>query len=169
MHSYVFQLSQNIVKREDWLTEDEVYENILGSLGSNAAESVEELSEDNRCMAITNLVCKWLPSELFETNGDGSFTYMGGLEEWIRSVYIPKIRLLASQIRPDKVFRLGVGSAYEVEKAIKNPLNLDSLFIMQANHHHSRAMRSGDFIEDYVSFLKPGDRIYVGAVFDYNF
>lgn len=169
MHSFVFELGKNPIKKENWLSDDSAYDTILTTLGSNAASEVASLTEGERAEAITNLVCKWLPCEMFETNADGTFTYTGGIEEWVRNVYIPRIKELASLIRPDKVFGLGVGSAYEVEKAIKNPLDLDSIFVINHGSYYSHAMRSGDFIEEFVKDLAPGDRIYVGAVFDYHF
>lgn len=169
MHSYIFQLSTRPIEAEDYLSEDAAFEK-----AERYVCCVTEISDEKRAEVITSLVCKWLPSDLFEINGDGTFTYLGGYEKWVKNFLIPSIQEAAMTLMADKVSLTGMGSSFEVRKRIENPLDMSSLFLITENPNTPNvftepAKQSGDFMDDFIKYLEPGTRIYIGGIYDYHF
>ena len=162
MHSFIFQLSTRPLSEEQYLSEDAVVFE-----ASRYADYVSELKEGKRAEAITELVSS-LPSDMFGSNADGTFSYLGGYEKWVKMVFIPHVQEAAMAMKGDKI--AGFGSSYEVKKRVDNPLNTGILFLItDENMFTEAAKQSGDFMEDFIGYMEPGTRIYIGGVYDYYF
>ena len=61
-----------------------------------------------------------------------------------------------------------VGPAYQLQKAILNPLCTDALFVTDFSNGYGLAERSRELMT-IIGNLEIGDKLYVGAVFGYHF
>ena len=174
MHSFIFQFSLTPVGEEKYLSEDKVLSRTVETFGEYSADYVSELKEEKRAEVIESLVSHWLPSDLFKGNPDGTFTYLGGFDKWLVNFFIPYVQEAAMSLNTEKATSIGLGSTYEVKKRIENPLNL-SIYIFITDPQYGKdvvtkpVMKTGKFLEDFVKFLEPGQKIYIGGVYDYHF
>ena len=169
MYSTVIQLSTKPIDKSDWFTEEQVLENIQATFGEISAMSVEILSDEERGRYIISQLIQSLPTDCFEVNPDGYLTFIGGLDKWVKTQYLPKIMETAQNINPERIFRFGLGSLYELGKIIKDPIGKEAIIITSNKSYYSSAMYSGDFISNLISYLNPGSNIYVGAIFRYYY
>ncbi|WP_368167812.1 hypothetical protein, partial [Bacteroides fragilis] len=108
-----------------------------------------------------------LPKEMFSLNEDGeTIVYQSGFAEWRKS-YLDTIHTRMADINEENIMKW-VGPAYQLQKAILNPLCTDALFVTDFSNGYGLAERSRELMT-IIGNLEIGDKLYVGAVFGYHF
>ena len=100
-------------------------------------------------------------------NEDGeTIVYQSGFAEWRKS-YLDTIHTRMADINEENIMKW-VGPAYQLQKAILNPLCTDALFVTDFSNGYGLAERSRELMT-IIGNLEIGDKLYVGAVFGYHF
>lgn len=161
MHSLIFQISDRPIAEDDYIGIDHVEAGEMASI-----DYCDRIEHPERNNAIHNLVGRTLPSCMFSVNSDGkSLTYHGGFTEWNRE-YVRSLHDKATAINEATVFKY-VGPAYQLQKAIVNPLGTDILFVTDFADGMGTAERSRQLMR-IIGELQIGDKLYIGAVLDYH-
>lgn len=154
MHSSIFEIRTERIEREDWMTEDVLYDDAN-------IDYVEPFDDEQRKEEIKGLVNDVLPQGMFTLVGDDVLVYNGGAEEWEKKM-AAEIRKKAATIGDDIY---GWSSTYrETRKLMNNPLDTTYRFVLWNNTISDNSYE----LMYMVSTLKEGEKLYVGAVFDYH-
>ena len=94
-----------------------------------------------------------------------TIVYNGGLEEWVRKEWLPKIRRHAENLSTHNVFR--DFKLYRMERVLDNTLDSGTLFYLSEDNYQSYAERSTAFLE-YLNGFSAGQIFYIGGVLDYH-
>lgn len=94
-----------------------------------------------------------------------TIVYNGGLEEWVRKEWLPKIRRHAETLSTHNVFR--DFKLYRMERVLDNTLDSGTLFYLSEDNYQSYAERSTAFME-YLNGFSAGQIFYIGGVLDYH-
>ena len=94
-----------------------------------------------------------------------TIVYNGGLEEWVRKEWLPKIRRHAETLSTHNVFR--DFKLYRMERVLDNTLDSGTLFYLSEDNYQSYAERSTAFLE-YLNGFSAGQIFYIGGVPDYH-
>ncbi|WP_303035071.1 hypothetical protein [uncultured Duncaniella sp.] len=94
-----------------------------------------------------------------------TIVYNGGLEEWVRKEWLPKIRRHAETLSTHNVFR--DFKLYRMERVLDNTLDSGTLFYLSEDNYQSYAERSTAFLE-YLNGFSAGQIFYIGGVLDYH-
>lgn len=161
MHSLIFQISDRPIAEDNYIGIDHVEAGEMVSI--DYCDRIESHERDN---AICNFVGRTLPACMFTVNPDGkSLTYHGGFTEWNRE-YVRSLHDKAMTINEATVFKY-VGPAYQLQKAIVNPLGTDILFVSDFADGMGTAERSRQLMR-IIGELQIGDKLYIGAVLNYH-
>ena len=165
MHSFIFELAQHQILHEKGFGEDPTIAN--GDMVS-PIDYATLLSGEKRKHAIDILMKSVLPKGMFTLNPDGeSMTYNGGIGIWRKS-YLTLLHDRIKAVNEDNILDW-IGPAYQLQKAIVNPLDTNCLFIVDSfNDFLGPAERSSELMR-LAKRLKKGDVLYFGLVFDYHF
>lgn len=162
MHSNIFQISDRPIEADDIIGIDRVTAGDMASI-----DYTQEVSVAERKAKIRILVESILPKGMFALCEDGeTIAYTGGFTEWRKS-YISNIRAKAEDIDEGNVMKW-IGPAYQLKKAILNPLDTNFLFVTDFCDGCGLAERSRELMI-LVGNLQAGERLYIGAVLDYHF
>lgn len=154
MHSCIFEIRTERIEREDWMTEDCLYED-------THIDYCEPLDEEQRKEEIKGLVNDVLPQGMFTLVGDDVLVYNGGFEEWEEKT-TAEIRKKAATI-DDYIYGWSTGYR-ETRNLMNNPLDTAYRFVLWNNTISDNSYE----LMYMVSTLKEGEKLYVGAVFDYH-
>ena len=94
-----------------------------------------------------------------------TIVYNGGLDEWVRKEWLPKIRRHAETLSTHNVFR--DFKLYRMERVLDNTLDSGTLFYLSEDNYQSYAERSTAFLE-YLNGFSAGQIFYIGGVLDYH-
>ena len=162
MHSIIFQISDQPITREERIGIDHIEAGDMTSL-----DYAYEVSEEERKESIHDLVERILPKGMFTLGEDGdTLAFQGGFTEW-RKRYLDTIRCKVEDIDEENVMQW-VGPAYQLQKAILNPLATDTLFVTDFANNYGLAERSRELMT-MIGNLPTGERLYIGAVVGYHF
>lgn len=161
MHSRIFQISTTRVEKENYLNEDTLQQGDDSFYDYCANISDEERKED-----IGYLVEYALPKGMFELTSDDTIRYNGGIEQW-KEKFVADIRKKAEAITTENMLEW-IGPAYQLKRALKNPLDTCYHFYLDGDGCQSFAEQSFAFME-FVCTLEPGTTLYFGGVIDYHF
>ncbi len=161
MHSRIFQIATERIDKDCYLNEDTLTQGDDGYY-----DYCSEIDDDTRKEDIANLVEYALPKGMFTLITEDTICYNGGLEQW-KEAFVADIRTQAEAITVDNVMDWG-GSVYQLEKALKNPLNTAYHFYLDGDGCQSFAEQSYAFM-DFVASLEVGTILYIGGVIDYHF
>lgn len=162
MHSIIYQISNQPISKEEHIGVDHIEAGDMTSLDYAYESSEEERKENIRC-----LVEHILPKEMFSLNEDGeTIVYQSGFAEWRKS-YLDTIHTRMADINEENIMKW-VGPAYQLQKAILNPLCTDALFVTDFSNGYGLAERSRELMT-IIGSLEIGDKLYIGAVFGYHF
>lgn len=161
MHSRIFQISTTRVDKENYLNEDTLQQGD-GSFYDYCAE----IDNEERKKDIADLVEYALPKGMFELISDDTIRYNGGMEQW-KEEFVTNIHKKAEAITTENMLEY-IGPVYQLEKALKNPLDTCYYFYLDEEGLQSYAEQSFAFME-FVCTLEPGTTLYIGGVIDYHF
>lgn len=151
MHSCIYQIMRS--KDEERIDESDFYEH-LDDIPADYVSDLDEDDEDDYIKALPN----FLPQSMFKCEGR-EITFLGGdkdfIEEWKATVKNTVDGIVPGEYQ----------SLYELKKAVNNMLDVDSRFYFNEDGY---AIESSEFILDCMK-MKPGAKLYVGAVIDYHF
>ena len=161
MHSRIFQIADTQIEKDNYLNEMTIE---VGA--TTPVDYTSEISEDERKVAIENLVNNWLPTGMFSLGTEpDTIVYNGGLDEWVSNKWLPKIRTGAGCLSSHNVF-LSL-NLYKMERLLDNALDIGTLFYLSAENYQSYAERSTAFLE-YLNGFSAGQVFYIGGVLDYH-
>lgn len=104
---------------------------------------------------------------MFSLSEDGeTLVFQSGFAEW-RKGNLDTIHTRVADINEENIMEW-VGPAYQLQKAILNPLNTDALFVTDFANGYGLAERSRELMT-IIGSLEIGDKLYIGAVFGYHF
>ena len=161
MHSKIFQITKNKLKKENFLTEDTLFQG-----EGSRYDYCSEIDEDERQDVIQILVNEILPKGMFELINDNILIYKGGIEKW-KDDYISNIKTKTQELTPDNITEW-IGSVYQLEKTIKNPLDTGFQFYFEEEPLQGYAEESYGLL-CFINGLEKGARLYIGGVIDYHF
>lgn len=160
MHSRIIQIADTPIEKEDFLDEDTIE---VGS--TTPVDYTDEISEEERQLAINNLVNYWLPKGMFSFGTEpDTIVYNGGIEEW-REEWVKTIKDKAMELTGENVFHFM--SLYNMQRTLDNALDIGTLFYLSEHNFQSYAERSTAFME-YVNGYSAGQMFYIGGVLDYH-
>ena len=161
MHAKVFQITKQRVDKENMLNE-----NTLTQGDSSDYDYCSNISEEERKEMIGALVSDILPKGMFTLVGDDELVFQGGASEWKQS-WVEEIQEKAMKVTAENVTDW-IGAAYQLEKAIKNPLHTDSHFYLSEDSCQSFAEPSNELMR-FVCSLEKGTHLFMGGVIDFHF
>ena len=156
MHSKIFQITTVKVTNEGRLTE-----NTLTQGDGSFYDYCMEIEPDIRKQCIDILVNKILPSGMFELTGEDTLLYKGGAEQW-KKEFVAYIQAKASELTTENV-QDWIGPVYQLEKALKNPLETAFQFYMDEERFTRSAEESYEFMRR-ICEMEPGTPLYIGGV-----
>lgn len=157
MHSKIFQVSKGPIKRSQFIDADTVADN------TDWVDYADEESEERRIKLVQELINSALPHGMFQIIDDGcTLIYQDGLDKW-KEDYVKKIHQAAAAITPANVLTW-CSEKKELSDLLKRPIGGYTMFVIEDNYC---AEFSNEFME-FIKDIKPGDKIYVGAVLDYH-
>lgn len=160
MHGTIYQISTEHIDRDDYIGVETVSEGEMAGF-----DYLYETEEGERSKSIQYLAERILPKGMFSIAADGeSLVYQGGFEQWRKS-YLNLIRSKTEVINEDNIMDW-IGPAYQLQKAIVNPLDTSAYFVMESNRFGT-AERSRDLMV-MISNLKEGTRLYIGEILGYH-
>lgn len=161
MHSKIFQITKTRVDKDNYLNEDTLMQ------GDNSHfDYCAEIDDEERKENIAYLVDSILPKGMFELTSDDTILYKGGAEQW-KEDFVADIRRKAEAITTDKV-QEWIGPVYQLEQALKNPLDTGYWFYTDEESLQSYAEQSYEFMREVCTF-EVGTTLYIGGVIDYHF
>lgn len=158
MHGTIYQLGTSPINEDEYMNPETISEGESVCIGY-----ADEIAEAERKSQMEELV-EILPKGMFTLNNDLTLTYNRGINEW-RHHYARLIRERAEAIDTDNVTEW-TGPVYQLQKAIINPLDTDSLFITDFGSNFGTAEHSAEFMR-FVERLTPGNKLYAGMIADY--
>ena len=161
MHDTIYQISTKSIANPDYLNIDNI---VAGEMAS--IDYIYENTEEGRSFDLKRLIEDILPKGMFTLNADNTLTYNGGFSEW-RKTYLELIRTKMADINIGNVMQW-VGPTYQLQKAIVNPLETGSLFVMDFYNGGGTAERSADLMR-MVGDMKKGEKLHIGAIYGYHF
>ena len=161
MHSKIFQITTVKVTNEGRLTE-----NTLTQGDGSFYDYCMEIEPDIRKQCIDILVNKILPSGMFELIDEDTLLYKGGAEQW-KKEFVAYIQAKAGELNTENV-QDWIGPVYQLEKALKNPLETAFQFYMDEGGYTRSAEESYEFMRR-ICEMEPGTTLYFGGVIDYHF
>lgn len=162
MHSIIYQISNQPISKEEHIGVDHIEAGDMTSLDYAYETSEEERKENIRCLAE-----RILPKDMFSLSEDGeTLVFQSGFAEW-RKGNLDTIHTRVADINEENIMEW-VGPAYQLQKAILNPLCTDALFVTDFSNGYGLAERSRELMT-IIGNLEIGDKLYVGAVFGYHF
>ncbi len=157
MHSLIFQISNCPIVEDNYIGIDHVEAGEMASI-----DYCDEVEQSERKSVIDNLVNRTLPASMFTINPDGeSLTYGGDFTEWCRQ-YVRSLHDKAMAINEANVFKY-IGAAFQLQKAIVNPLATDILFVTDLTEGMGTAERSRQLMR-IIGELQIGAKLYIGAI-----
>ena len=161
MHSRIIQIADSRIDKENYLDEMTIE---TGS--ATQIDYTAEISSEQRQLAIENLVNHWLPKGMFSLGTEpDTIVYNGGMDEWIRKEWLPKIRKAAENLSTHNVFKSP--NLYRMERLLDDALDLGTLFYLSSENYQSYAERSTASME-YVNGYQEGQVFYIGGLLDYH-
>ncbi len=161
MHSKIFQITTTKVDKECYLNEDTLMQ------GDNSYfDYCCEIGEKERKYHIDILVNHILPTGMFELVDEDTIRYTGGAEKW-KEDFVAGLRSKREAVTPDTMLDY-IGSVYQLEKYLKNPLETAYWFYTDADGMQSYAEQSYEFMREICGY-EPGTLLYIGGVIDYHF
>ena len=142
MHSKIFQITTVKVTNEGRLTE-----NTLTQGDGSFYDYCMEIEPDH--------------SGMFEVTGEDTLLYKGGAEQW-KKEFVAYIQAKASELTTENV-QDWIGPVYQLEKALKNPLETAFQFYMDEERFTRSAEESYEFMRR-ICEMEPGTTLYIGGV-----
>ncbi len=161
MHSKIFQITETRVDRDNYLNED-----TLEQGDGHYYDYCLEIDEEERKFHIANLIEKALPKGMFTLVGENTIRYNGGADKW-KKEFVTAIQEKAQAVTVENCM-MWIGAVYQLEKFLKNPLDLGYQFYMDEHGVNGYAEQSYSFLQT-VSQFEPGKLLYIGGVIDYHF
>lgn len=162
MHSTIFQIADKPIQPDEYVGVDNIEAGEMASIFY-----AREVEKTERAERIKILVGRILPKDMFAVSPDGeTLIYKGGFTEWNRK-YTATLLEKANVINETNVFKY-IGPAYQLQKAIVNPLDSDTLFVTTFYGRSGTAERSRELMR-LIGSLQIGARLYFGAILDYHF
>ncbi len=161
MHAKVFQITKQRVDGDNILDE-----NTLTQGNGSDYDYCSEISEEARTKMIECLVNDILPKGMFSLIAEDEMVFNGGAEEW-KASWVKEIQDKAREVTPQNVTEW-IGAAYQLEKAIKNPLHTDSHFYLSDDTVQDFAEPSNELMR-FVCSLEHGTHLFIGGVIDLHF
>lgn len=161
MHSYIFQISNEPIKREDFIGIDQIEAGDMASIDYAYETGLQERKE-----CIQNLMGHVLPKGMFDFNmEEDALVFKGGYAKWEKN-YLEAIRTKMAKIDESNIMKW-TGPVYQLQKTILNPLDSNVLFVTEFHDGSGTAELSAEFMR-MVCNLQIGERLYIGAVFGYH-
>ena len=161
MHAKVFQITKQRVDEENVLNE-----NTLTQGDGSDYDYCTNISQRERMEMIEALVNGILPKGMFTMVGEDELIYQGGAKEWKR-LWVDEIQKRAKMVTSENVTEW-IGATYQLEKAIKNPLNTDSHFYLSEDSCQTYAETSNELMR-FVCSLEEGTHLFIGGIIDFHF
>ncbi len=161
MHGIIYQISTEPIDRDDYIGDDTVSEGDMAGF-----DYLYDTEKEERQEHIQYLVENILPEGMFTIAPDGeAIIYQGGFSEWRKS-YLELLRSKTADINEANIMEW-IGPAYQLQKAIVNPLSCGSYFVIEAYGGYGTAERSRDLML-MVGKLEAGAKLYIGAILGYH-
>lgn len=162
MHSGIFQISVLPLTQEEFVSVDNIERGDMVSM-----DYAYDISAEERIEKLQTLVRHILPKGMFELDIESAIlTYKGGIEAW-KKQQMEILKERAGEVKEENMIQW-IGPAYQLQKAIVNPLDTSFVFITEACGSFGVAERSRDLMI-MANRLKEGDKLFVGAVYGYHY
>lgn len=148
MHSKIFQITETRVDKDYYLNE-----NTLEQGDGHYYDYCSEIDEEERKFHIANLIEKALPKGMFTLVGENTIRYNGGADKW-KKEFVTAIQEKAQAVTVENCM-MWIGAVYQLEKFLKNPLDLGYQFYMDEYGVNGYAEQSYSFLQT-VSQFEPG-------------
>lgn len=160
MHSKIFQITETRVDRDNYLNED-----TLEQRDGHYYDYCSEIDEEERKFHIANLIEKALPKGMFTLVAENTIRYNGGADKW-KKEFVAAIQEKAQAVTVENCM-MCIGAVYQLEKFLKNPLDLGYQFYMDEYGVNGYAEQSYSFLQTVCQF-EPVKLLYIGGVIDYH-
>lgn len=160
MHSFIYQIHTAPIPKDEHLNEDNIIEGT-----SVCIDYARELEGRERDEAISHLFDVLYKTEMFAINDDNTATYIGGFDKALEA-WADFIKTQANEINTENILQFRYRN--RLRDATVNPLNQPFLF----STYYTDESGSAEFSEELyhmIAGMNPGDRLYIGAVYDYHF
>lgn len=161
MHSKIFQITEERPLKDNILNDC-----TLEQGDGHYYDYCSEIDEEERKSHIDNLINNILPKGMFELVSDDTICYNGGADKW-KKEFVTAIQEKAQAVTVENCM-MWIGAVYQLEKFLKNPLDLGYQFYMDEHGVNGYAEQSYSFLQT-VSQFEPGKLLYIGGVIDYHF
>lgn len=163
MHSTIYQISNSPIDKADYLKPELITPGEFVTIDYVGEPYTMDGQRANQILHFLNVT---MPTGMFSLNHDYSLTFQGKFDEWKKSYY-ENVKEWCDLMTPDNMLAY-IGPAFQVMKTINNPLNSDRLLVTDTYDRMGTAEKSGEFFRTFIRKLKPGDKIYFGAIYDYH-
>lgn len=157
MHSKIYQIGLRPVNVDDYVHPDEFYEN-----SSDFADYIGDEYPEKERLEAAECLAETIP-ELFDYVGDGALRYKGMgtfLLDWTKEIKRQANEMTAESVLED-------ARRYKMSY-IMSRTHLDIELRFYIEDWSGCAEPFGEFVK-YLSTIKDGARLYVGAVIDFHF
>lgn len=163
-HSRIFQYSDKLISKEDYLTDsifcnnDYLWNKFNGQF---CGDYVNELNGDRRIDSIA-----WLKNSLLKLgiswDGQDVFTLGIGSHDAIRDFWYSRIHKAWNELDKDSIGDFS--SRYDLKYALTDPLCMGFGFLFS----YDRDLTASDDFFEWLLDLKEEDSFYIGGVLDYH-
>lgn len=161
MHSTIFQISDQPILPEEYVDIDNVSSGEFTTI-----DYCQKISDSDRTKLIKVLAEQILPKGMFRVNQDGgSLKYRGGFTEW-SGKYVVSLQEKANAIHDYDLYGC-CGPTCQLQNAIVNPLDTETLFITNFAETYGIAAKSSNLMR-LVGRLQIGAELYFGSIFDFH-
>lgn len=161
MHSKIFQISNKPISKDEYCSPVDFYEN-----SDDFADYIgDEMEDENEKREYIKGLAQCMEG-VFTLNSDCSMTYVS--EEKLREFkqkWVDYLRSMVNELTADNI--LSDHRLYRLRKAAERT-HVDRCSRFYINEWNGYAGAMDDFVEFIDHQLKPGDRIYVGAIIDFH-
>ena len=162
MHSLIYQISTEPISKANYINMEYIEAGEMTFI-----DYAYETDTDERKGLIGELAGRILPKGMFTVGQDGeTLIYQGGFDEWRKS-YLKLIKNRAAAITEADVMKW-IGPTYRLQRAIVNPLETDTLFVIDFDTRFALAERSKELMT-MIERLDKGAQLYIGTIAGYHF
>jgi superfamily II helicase len=153
MHSFIYQLSNEIIKEDDLLYEEELYDDFVGQIADYVNGNID------RNAAINELVISLTPYGIIYDPTDQSIVFKKGFKESFFKERFAKLKKYVSELTLEEFSgSTDTFPLYCIKKTIEDKYGM---YIYSDNVYIT--------LDEFVRNMEEGKKYYFGSAIDYHF